>query len=401
MRSVVAGLLSLTLLLPSLLPAQSIERERSRMNRVVVAHELDERGYVRTSGWVVAVGDSSLILDTGERFVRFDRHAVTTIELRLPPNREFGIVGVVAGAWLLSYIVIRHRNENASGLPDVESSWVGGREYDLPAQTAIGAAGAVPGGLLGMVADGLLVEVVHTWRADRQEEWDGLRRHFEEVWRPWQIGLHTGLRLWNQGDEQLEDRHASLGEPVDRIVQHHGSVQWLRRASLHYRLSDDVAVGAEWIDLTWPVHGSVILVADDTLERDERDLRHTISTTFDADGYGLSVMVHPPVALPAWLDLRTGVGAGVAVGRFREELVPHWWDNPDGGRRSLSEPLAIPFLLMTTELTGRLTEGLSLGISADATFLLPYEVPEVGPGGVREGVWFGSGTVGVVVRYGL
>lgn len=404
MNRVAVAFLAILLLQLPVVPADLHARlkpaQRSRTSRVVVHHLPDSAGRVATSGWVMAMTDSTLLLDAGDRFLTLARQEIRSIELRIPPHREFGLLGITAGAWLMNYVVIRHSNSLENSSRHSRSTFLPkGDEHNVHTLLFLACAGAVPGGLLGMVADRLVVEEVRHYRADRDDEWSSLREELERVKRPWEVNVVTGMRVWSGGEEQLDDRHAAAGvnrtaEPID-----YGPVQWLRRGSVHVGLTHTLGLGLTYVDLTTPTRISSLNLHADSSAVDNPDRRHMIESTVSLDGYAASVILRPFDHLPDRLDVRLGGGAGVAVGVFDEDIEPLWWNDTDGLQSSRTTEVIVPFGMLTADVTGYLTEGLSIGLSGDVALLLPFDMPALTGVSGTEYAWFSSASVGVVVGY--
>lgn len=223
-----------------------------------------------------------------------------------------------------------------------------GDEHNVHTVVLLSSAGAIPGGLLGMVVDRLLVEEVRHYRADRDDEWNQLRERLEGIDRPWEIDLITGVRVWNGGEGRLDERHGAAGNNRQGVPTDYGPVQWLRRGAIHR---------------------------------------------------AASVSVRPFEGLPDPIDVRIGAGAGVVVGTFDEDIRPAWWNAADGVQRSRSTGAVIPFGLLTTDVTGYVTEGLRIGISGDIGFLMRYEMPLLEGSRSIESASFSSASIGVIVGY--
>lgn len=392
-------LLQLTVV-PAGLQAQLKPAQRSRTNRIVVHHLPDSTGRIATSGWVMAITDSTLVFDTGDRFLTMVRGTIENVELRIPPHREFGLLGITAGAWLMNYVVIRHSNNLENSSRHSRSTFLlNGDEHNAHVLLFLACSGAVPGGLLGTVADRLVVERVEHYRANRDDEWSRLRERLEGVERSWEVSVVTGVRVWNGGESRLDERHAAAGynresDPID-----YGPVQWLRRASVHAALSHTLSLGVTYLDLSAPTRMSSMNLHVDSLAAADPDRRHLIKSTVSLDGYAGSVVIRPFEHLPDRLDMRIGAGAGIAVGVFDEDIEPLWWNDTDGLQSSRTTEVLIPFGMLTVDVTGYLTEGLNIGLSGDAALLLPFDMPALEGASGTESASFSSASIGVVVGY--
>ena len=382
------------------LSAQSNLAQRSRTNRVVVHHHSDTAGRIATSGWVMAVTDSTLLFDTGDRLLSMERREIESVELRIPPHREFGLLGIVTGAWLLNYAVIRHSNSLDDTPHHSRSTFLlKGDEHNVHTVLLLSSAGAIPGGLLGMVVDRLLVEEVRHYRADRDDEWSQLRERLEGIDRLWEIDLVTGVRVWNGGEGRVDERHAAAGDNRQGVPVDYGPVQWLRRGAVHGAVSEHLSLGLTWVDLSTPTRTSSLNLHIDSLAADDPDRRHLIRTTVSLNGYAASVIVRPFEDLPDPIDVRIGAGAGVAVGVFDEDIRPAWWNAADGLQRSRSTGAVIPFGMLTADVAGYVTEGLRFGISGDVGFLMPFEMPLPEGSQGTESASFSSASIGLIVGY--
>ena len=404
MNRVAAPFLLLLLLqlivVPADLQARLKPAQRSRTSRVVVHHLPDTTGRIATSGWIMALTDSTLLLDTGDRFLTLARGEIRSVELRIPPHREFGLLGIAGGAWLLNYVVIRHSNNLDNSSRHSRSTFLlKGDEHNPHVMLFLACAGAVPGGLLGMVADRLVVERVEHYRSDRDDDWSRLRKKIEGIERPWQVDVVTGVRVWNGGEGQLDERHAAAGLNRQVVPVDYGPVQWLRRGSVHAGLSHRLSLGITYLDLSAPTRMSSLNLHVDSLAAEDPDRRHLIESTVSLDGYAASVIVRPFEHLPDRLDVRLGGGVGVAVGVFDEDIEPLWWNDTDGLQSSRTTEVVVPFGMLTVDVTGHLTEGLTIGLSGDVALLLPVDMPVLAGVPGTESASFSSASIGVVVGY--